>query len=374
MFRSFWDSFDSAINKNPSLSAVDKFNYLHTLLEGPAARSIQGLALSEANYPAAIDILKDRFGKPHQIIAAHMDEFIKLPECNGDKASQLRLIYDRISVNIRGLESLGIKSEQYGSFLIPVIMSKLPLEVRLQIARVTTGDVWEVEELLRVIKQEVVARELSDTVRVNEKTTNSGKKAFPPTAAALMAGDHTSRRIRCAYCKEKHYSASCVKFSTPEARREILTREGRCFLCLGTGHHVSQCSSVRRCHKCNRHHHQSICSAPTLREEPVPPPTDIETTQSSTARTRGRVLLQTARTFAYSSDSELLPVRILFDNGSQRSYISHQLKAKLGLKPIKRETLNFITHLETVFSRRKIVKLSMSHYRVLEMGTYPLQH
>ena len=88
-------------------------------------------------------------------------------------------------------------------------MSKLPLEVRLQIARVTTGDVWEVEELLRVLKQEVVARELSDTVRVNEKTTNSGKKAFPPTAAALMAGDHTSRRIRCAYCKEEHYSASC---------------------------------------------------------------------------------------------------------------------------------------------------------------------
>ena len=39
-FRSFWDSFDSAINKNLSLSAVDKFNYLHTLLEGPAARSI----------------------------------------------------------------------------------------------------------------------------------------------------------------------------------------------------------------------------------------------------------------------------------------------------------------------------------------------
>jgi len=71
------------------------------------------------------------------------------------------------------LESLGIKSEQYGSFLIPVIMSKLPLDVRLQIARVTTGDFWEVEELLRVIKKEVVARELSDTVRVNEKTTTN---------------------------------------------------------------------------------------------------------------------------------------------------------------------------------------------------------
>jgi len=222
-FRSFWDSFDSAINKNPSLSAVDKFNYLHILLEGSAARSIQGLALLETNYPAAIDIIQDRFGNPHQIIAAHMEEFMKLPECNSDKASQFRLIYDKINVNIRGLESLGMKSEQYGSFLIPVIMSKLPLDVRLQIARVTTENVWEIEELLKVIKQEVVARELSDAIKVNEKTTvNSGKKAFPPTAAAQVAKDHTPKQIRCAYCKEEHYSASCVKYSTPEVCREIL--------------------------------------------------------------------------------------------------------------------------------------------------------
>ena len=60
-FRSFWDSFDSAIHKNNTLSAVDRFNYLHALLEGPAAKSIQGLALSDANYAAAIAILKDRF-------------------------------------------------------------------------------------------------------------------------------------------------------------------------------------------------------------------------------------------------------------------------------------------------------------------------
>ena len=142
------------------------------MLEGPAAKSIQGLALSEANYEAAIAILQDRFGKTQQIISAHMDELLRLPSCSGDRISQLHSIYDKISINIRGLESLGIKSDQYGSFLIPVIMSKLPLEVRLQVARLTTGDVWEVEELLQLIKHEVVARELSDTIRVNEEIPN----------------------------------------------------------------------------------------------------------------------------------------------------------------------------------------------------------
>ena len=37
----FWGSFESAVNKNPNLSAVDKFNYLNALLEESAAQSIQ---------------------------------------------------------------------------------------------------------------------------------------------------------------------------------------------------------------------------------------------------------------------------------------------------------------------------------------------
>lgn len=48
-------------------------------------------------------------------------------------------------------------------------MSKLPAEVRLQIARVSARDVWEVDELLRVIKSEVEAREISDTIKINER-------------------------------------------------------------------------------------------------------------------------------------------------------------------------------------------------------------
>jgi len=71
-----------------------------------------------------------------------MDELIKLPVYSGDKASWPRSNYDRISVNICGLESIGIKVEQHGSLLIPAIMSKRPLDVYLQKARVTTWDVW----------------------------------------------------------------------------------------------------------------------------------------------------------------------------------------------------------------------------------------
>ena len=106
-YRTFWDSFNSAVHRNPGLSKIDKFNYLNLLLEGRALRAIQGLTISEENYDAVVDILQQRFGKTQQTISAHMDELMKIPACTtNDKSSQLRYIYDKVSVHTRSLSSL----------------------------------------------------------------------------------------------------------------------------------------------------------------------------------------------------------------------------------------------------------------------------
>ena len=41
----FWDSYESAIHRNPDLSDIDKFNYLQSLVEHSAAEAIAGLTL-----------------------------------------------------------------------------------------------------------------------------------------------------------------------------------------------------------------------------------------------------------------------------------------------------------------------------------------
>ena len=120
--------FNSAINRNPKLSPIDKFNYVpQGPWRAPAAHTIQGLTLSEANYAAAIELIKERFRRTQQIISAYIDELLKLPSCTDDNAIQIRSVYDRISVNVQGLmiKSLRIGSDQYGSFMIPIIMAKL---------------------------------------------------------------------------------------------------------------------------------------------------------------------------------------------------------------------------------------------------------
>ena len=184
------------------------------MLEGQAVRAIQGITLSESNYQAAVEILHERFGKTQQIISADVDELLRLPTCTWDKPGQLRIIYDKIKINVRGLERLGVKAEQYGSFLIPVIMSRLPAEVRLHVARVSTKDVWEINELLKVIQAEVEAREMSDTMKIQEKkgteTTATPKRGFSlGTANSLLARSGNESGIRCSFCNGEHYSSAC---------------------------------------------------------------------------------------------------------------------------------------------------------------------
>ena len=46
---------------------------------GAAESAITGLPLTEDNYETAIDILRDRFGKPQLLISNHMEALLKLP-------------------------------------------------------------------------------------------------------------------------------------------------------------------------------------------------------------------------------------------------------------------------------------------------------
>ena len=193
---------------------------MHALWEGAASRAIQVLPLSKANYKIAVQIIEEQFGRPQQIISAHMEDLLKISSCCSDKTSHLCSVYDKIHINVRGLESLGVGAEQYGNFLIPVIMSKLPADVRLQVARITAKEVWEIQELLGVIKREVEAQELSDTIRLSERRVNEGssnRSYDPPTASTLVTRNQSSNtisgRVHCIYCGETHYSASCTKIS-----------------------------------------------------------------------------------------------------------------------------------------------------------------
>ena len=87
----------------------------------------------------------------------------------------------------------------------------------------------------------------------------------------------------------------------------------------------------------------------------VKPPEALETINNTfnVARSSGLVLLQTASTMASSKEGVAsVNIRILFDTGSQRSYVTEALCRHLRLKPVKKERLHLNTFGEPAFKSK----------------------
>ena len=132
----------------------------------------------------------------------------------------------------------------------------------------------------------------------------------PATASALVAvksGTATSttqsrKLYPCVFCKGTHLNRDCTKCQTPESRKQSLLKQGRCFLCLRTGHLVTACPNRRRhsCSNCGRtgHHHQLLCSDNTpeqIQETESHDIAGVATAETSLLTSSGVVRLQLAQ-------------------------------------------------------------------------------
>ena len=360
----FWDSFQTAIDHNTSLSEVEKFNYLRSLLEGPALEAISGLTLNAANYKEAVAVLQKRFGNKQNIIARHMDALLKVDSIASDSNLKgLRRLHDTVESQVRGLRSLGVAPESYGSLLSSVLMSKLPGEIRLIISRVVGEESWELDKLLETLEQELRARERAavDTPAPQRKAVK-----IPSSAAALLTGG-TDGKPSCCYCHQPHYSNSCEKVRSLEERKVALRKSGRCFVCLRRGHISRQCRSNAKCGNCHGRHHISIChrSVPTISAskgdtggEQQPHSTTQPASMNPAAPTfrppasltlwtcaNQAVLLQTAQAVVFNPDNPQRSkrVRIILDLGSQRSYVTEELRRELALHKVGEQDMSIMT-------------------------------
>ena len=258
----FWDSFES-----------DKFNYLRSLLEKSAAEAISGLTLTADNYKEAVAILKKRFGNKQQIITKHMDILLSPdPVTSPHKLRELRHLFDLVEAQVRGLKSLRINSDSYGSLLSSVLLQKLPSELRLIVSCKVNETDWNLDRLLEQLEHEIEAREPA-AMATSQMSRRQGRDPAPiATAAALLSPSSTPR---CCYCHQTHFSNECGAVTSLDDRKQILKRSGRCFICLKKFHISKDCPSSSRCRKCGGRHHTSVCPKGSPRTVRIgKPPTD----------------------------------------------------------------------------------------------------
>ena len=183
-------------------------------------------------------------------------------------------------------------------------------------------------------------------------------KRDPGTTFSLFNGN--SNGPICTYWKGKHPSRDCKTVINVLARKDLLKKYGRCFVCLRKDHIGRNCPSESKCHKCNGKHHDSICQsnlntvppsylAPTV-STPVPEQQGLPVQPGTSsvvcyANSSTPVLLQTAQAIVYNSQRSECKVkaRIILDSGSRHTYMTDNLKNILQLPVLERKRVSIKT-------------------------------
>ena len=268
-WKEFWEPFEATIDRS-DMTDVSKFSYLKSLLDGEAKATVVGLTLTGAHYKEACRLLEGRYGRPELIIFSHVQELLQLSIPGKQaKVSALWDFYNRLQGHVRSLEALGVAGAQYGVVLTPVVLSRLPNDLRLEWAREGENKETDLQFLLSFLQGELKRRERSQTFSSN---TSSGgadgadKRSAPPSAAALHTSTGKSHN-NCTVCKkEGHPTSKCFKVTKIplKDRKAVLQDAGCCFKCLSTSnrgnrHIFKKCRAV--CSKCGGNHHVIICGA-----------------------------------------------------------------------------------------------------------------
>lgn len=333
----FKDSFVATIHDNNSLSGVDKFRHLRSLLQGDALYLISSLGTTNENYVIAWNSLCDRYENERIIIHTHIKSLFEMTAIS--KEIFLRQTIDSFQIHLSALQALDEPIQHWDTMLIHLLSSKIDSKSRQE---------WEIKiadnkkkpnfkEFTQFLSSRCQVIEISD--KMNKTDLN---KTFNSKRNVSLATTTTSKN--CNFCnKAKHSMFNCFKFLklSVAARYDEVKRLKLCSNCFRSGHQSTECRA-KGCPICGNNHNSLLhavensnepttTQSTTVTEAPDAGQEDVITCKMSVKR--DHVLLPTALVKIYNSnDNTSYIVRALLDTGSQSNFITLNLVNKLKLK------------------------------------------
>ncbi|XP_076377782.1 uncharacterized protein LOC143259435 [Megalopta genalis] len=317
----FWDTFLSLIDSNDLLSDLQKFHYLHTSLKGAAAaRVIQSLGISDANYKLARDALKTRYEDSTTLLKHHVNALLDLAPVSKQSRATLREFIDDANNHLAALQSLASPTEVWDTLVVQILSRKLD---------VISLREWE--------------KQIVGAGGFEWRSQGSGVRKFERLTTHV-----SSASSQCSCCRGNHPLYKCDKFKKLNLndKKEIVQNSQRCYKCLETGHRVQNCTR-RNCSICDRRHHSLLHRDSKIKhtekenddKQELSPNTSQQSCIANIASDSvDYTILSTAIVYIEDCKGQRQECRLLLDSGSQTNFITLEFSKKLGIPSIPVKT------------------------------------
>jgi hypothetical protein len=251
---------------------------------------------------------------------------------------------------VRGLEALGKAPDTYGDLLVCILMDKLPIEIRKNVARQHDQDEWTLEQLRKALRGEIRVMEAGQSSFLphqqqpssrNQQQYHGGKQ----TVNLFSGNSRPIKKFPCVLCSGDHAVTQCQQVTSVEERKKLVGNKKLCSNCFSPKHQSKDCQSLASCRICGARHHTSLHSGPAKPSNPSTLPTAVSGNHCQTTALTSSVcdiypfvFLKTAIIRAQSQQHEE-KVNALFDEGAQRSWMTRDAAKRLGLRAKNKELL-----------------------------------
>lgn len=348
----FRDTFESLIHNNETLPDINKFHYLRSSLEGSAALIIKSIEFTSQNYFVAWDLLCQRYNNKKLLINNHLKALFRIENINRESHRSIRYLIDIVTKNLRALTTLGQPVDQWDTLIIFMISTKLD--------PITSGK-WEeyrnnlpdLPPLSKFIDFLSNRADILETMQANkgEKGNNNTQKEFQTRndqknilpnrfSKTFLTSGSKAGSFSCPLCQKGHRIIDCETFKMLSIDNKLseVSRLKLCSNCLRRGHEVTNCR-LGPCRLCNQKHNTMLHKDKNSnnhshynKDDSSSSSQVITSPKSLSVQSSSQVLLGTALIKVINPvNNQTYIARALLDAGSQTSFITEDLKHKIGL-------------------------------------------